>query len=509
MENTNKKRFWQGKTAIAAGVLVFVLAVGSIGLYAAFSHLFGTALTINSSFENFGDEFMQRLETTPLISAVRAAEALQDGVITADVGVRQAGFFGINADVSARLYSNAENAQSAMFLDAGFFGMNFDLRAFADENSLAIGSDAFLGEGNFGVFFDSFREDAQNFAGLMDWTQGDLDDIAGLLDTLAGQMAMLNSVGAEEEHNFQPYIMLINDFINEIEQERLSTNINGVDAERITLEITNDDLISLLTRLYNVIAADEQLRFILDTADARTAQQMAEWDQWWYEWSGEPIVRQSSFEVLLEEVQWVIDDIVEAEYDILITMHFYIGNGNRLVRWHLNAAGAYDIFSMTLDTGAHALDTWTLETSSVTTWRGETREETILIEWALENTGITYENTITITTDGWWNDTPHMGTLSSVWTPETGAFTLGFADERDSGSFSGLFFLEDDSMNLQFEDIVIDDITITIQIGAEAGATVPQANFINISQWDQDLIDQVERQISTLMLTMSLLGTIW
>ncbi|MCL2621283.1 MAG: hypothetical protein FWD97_10165 [Defluviitaleaceae bacterium] len=491
MENANKSRFWKSKAAITAFVLVFVLAAGAVGLH-AFNAWFGTALTINDSFENFGDEFVQRIETTPLTSIYRLSEAGHEGVITADVNVRQAGLFGINGDINARFYSSIENESFALMLNAAVMGMDFDARMFVDGDSVAIGSDAFLGDGNFGVFYDTFRTDAQNFFNLMDLTQRDLEDVAEVLDLMAEQFRnAFASLNEDGEHNIQPYLTMLNNFINSIEQDRLNTSVNGVSVERISLEIRNDDLVRLLSDLYDIIAEDNYIRLLMDARDAQ--------DPWMR-------AGNSSFEWMLEDLRYAVEELQDLDEEILITINFYIGNGNRLARLYLGVDVENDYVAIIMDMGTHALDTWTLEISNTQTFLQKETTETILVVWTLTDHAGTYENRITVTSPNWRGEMEAVA-FYSIWTPVGGDFTLGFENQwEDDMSFGGNLVITDDAMTLRFDDIVVDDVTISIEIGAEVGVALPQATFTNISEWDQDLIDHVEQQIAAFMFMASLLG---
>lgn len=479
MENYNKSRFWRSKAAITALVLTFVLVTGAVGLY-AFNAWFGTALTINDSVENWRDEFVQRIETTPLVAVDRLMRAANEGVIIADIGVRQDGVFGINGDAQVRFFSNVEDTNFALMLDATVMGMDFDARVFVDRDSLAIGSDAFLGEGNFGLFYDSFRTDAQNFFNLMGLSQRDLEDVAEFVDIIAEQLQNVFAL-EDTEHNIQPYLSMLNDFINSIEQERLNTVVNGISVERISLEIGNYDLVRLLNYVYDLVQDDSHIRLMFDAIDAQ--------DPWMHP-------EDSSFEWMLEDLRFAIIDLEDLEEEFLVTINFYVGSGNRLTRLYLGIDLEYEYIAIIMDMGAHALDTWTLELVSI--------YETILIEWTLDNHAGIYENRLTASSSAAY------GTILwlSTWEPTGGDFTLGFESDWDNGSisFDGNLLVTDSAMTMQFDDIVVGDVTISLVIGAEVGVAVPQATFTNISHWDQDLIDHVEQQIAAFLFMASLLG---
>ena len=114
------KKLGRGKTALLAAALVFTITAGSIAAYTI--SMFGTALTLSDAFENFTDEFVQRIETTPLSALSVLNKSMEEGLVTLNVSARENSFFGLNADLNARFYSDMHSMSYAMLFDANFMG---------------------------------------------------------------------------------------------------------------------------------------------------------------------------------------------------------------------------------------------------------------------------------------------------------------------------------------------------------------------------------------------------
>ena len=493
MENlATKKKFGKGKVAIVAAVLAVVLGAGTFGLY-AFTGLFGTALTINDAFENFGAELEERLETTPLVAFSRLIDAAHDGVISADVGFSQgSGLLSLNGNVSARLYSQYEQGEYALFLEGGALGINLDARMFIGSNSMAFGSDALLGTDNFGFNFDTFAEDAQSFFNAMDW---DIDHVVAELAYLVNELGSLSgSVSDDFDHNYQQYLLFLNNFINDSEQERLQTTVNGISVDRISLKFSNDDLVRFLNDLHEILTEDAQLRAIFDLQDLNNT---------WMQYS-----EFNSYDWLLQDLEWLIYDLKDLQDEFLITTNFYIDANGRMVQMYFGVDYLEEQLALTLNTGTHALDTWTLELEFVD---GEHNIYTVSAIWTIDYAYGYYNNTI-IATHYDLNNGAHDDaiTIFSNWNSTTGSMTLGgsFGDEEFSFD-EALLFVTYNSMSLYFRDIYIDGISINIEISTITGEPMPSSDFVNISEWTQEMFDDFYQQIQGILSAIDLLSMIF
>jgi hypothetical protein len=97
------------------------------------------------------------------------------------------------------------------------------------------------------------------------------------------------------------------------------------------------------------------------------------------------------------------------------------------------------------------------------------------------------------------NDRPVI--LTSLWSPDSGNFSLSYEDNwGTSGEITGIFTTDGDRFRLAFDDVGTPGMSsLTITISGQPGAQIRQIEFINIDQWDEGLLVAIEDMMWDLM----------
>jgi len=431
------------------------------------------------AFETLASESARRIEGSPFHVLSLLLQSLESG--TTNIGVSQGGTFGFGVELAllSNLHEDEFLLQAAVNA-MGVLRVETDLHVTYD--SLAIRVPLF--DDNFyGIRLSTLERDLQVFG-----------DVFGLPEEITEMFAsfseMMEAAAELEEIDYEefltPYMDVLSRFLNNLVLTAEDTNLAGVSVTRYEYVVTLEDLIALLRDLYATIAADENLRAIFEFYD----------NPMFYEEFG--IDYSEVFEDLLEELEWAIEEL-EFELEFMsfsINIAFYISDASRLMQITVGGEMAFDDeveefpFDIVINLGTSVYDTWSFYVT------GEFPEDSVRVYWYFLDDFTGYENSIFVHTTDFWG-TEEVYHLYTVWRPSTGRFHLRMTDGIwIDESFVGNF-LRDDSGNFTFEFTVADfDVIIS---GTPGIADIPYINFINIDQWDEELIDQVEAFIFEFM----------
>jgi len=471
-----KKAGWK----IIVPIAIVAFAIGYFASTAFFSSSsVSTALSVGAAFENFGDELSERIENSPFAAVMLLEDILEDGSLTVDfVHSSGQGFGMFDTRGSVTMLSHVETDETAFLMDVSVGGfLNVDLDIFLNTERLAARSNM-LGNTFYGITFETFRNDIHAFGPLIGLSNADMNELADIVEAFVESLD--NPMFTNPEEYIAPYLELLAKFAlswdMESRDDQITVGDSTVDVTVATFTITDSDLAAFLTDLHALLESDEALRSYINLQD-----------------SLQGFSSGSMYDEFLDEFQDVIEQFAETVSG-QITVELAISNDNRLINStktvNLDVDGTPINVTAVMDLGLSINDPWTLDVV-VGTPNVFIDDETFNMTWTYRELNNMLENRLAFGTD-----TETMVSLVSEWFPETGNFTLFYNDylNRDSGSFSGVLLLDDDDeFDLRFDENF--DIgggqSLAIIISGAVGANIEEIEYINLDQWDSDLIEMI------------------
>ena len=471
-----KKGLWW---KIAVPVAVVVIAAAAVYY---FVFLRNTANILNNAFTNFGEEITQRIDGTPLKAIGLLSETLKDGTVTVGFDYEDS-WSGSETSGKISLSSAYEDREFALAGNVKIFDgyweseQNVDFEAFMNKERMAFGS-KLINNNYYGFRYSTFRDDIEEFGYKANISRDIMDTLSDFVEMLD---EAINKTGNEKDSaSLDAYSTIIQNFIRTCEQtsERVDFDSGGatVKATRVDIIITKEDILQLLSDLYEQLDRDEELRESFKSLETY----------------GSMYTVGVNYNTLLRELSNAIDEL-DDNYSGTMTVSFYIGSGDRLLRYEFNTNirmyGERIRASVSFDFGASVTDRWTM--------RIDAEGETVRINWDYKERSSSIENTITVSAGS------GTVTLMSLYSPARGDFTLSYETKddygwSDRGEITGVFTEDSKGFTLSFDNLMgtDNDGILTIEITGEKGANIKQIDYINLDEWDKDLITDIENAFS-------------
>jgi len=426
---------------------------------------------IAPAFANLGSEVAHRLNATPLNVFSLLADSLRNG--TTNIDVRHGGPFGIRLE--ANLATNSQTRENHTQLGVNYMGfVRVDAEFFATPDSLAIRVPIF--DNNFyGVTFSTLEDDVTAFLNNIGIEPGDFTPIFEGLNMFLGDDGLeVDSLDSLEI--FQPYIDAFLQFISEFDFAAQDTEHAGVSVTRYEYSFTMQELFDFVEALFYLITADTAMLLYLEMFD---------------------IALFDVVDIFNDIMDAILSDAARTPRDLLnsnVVMAFYVCQNDRLMYFELQTYMQYVRTQTSVQTnigvdfGISVYCDWVLSVNTDT------------IVWSFSNMDNTYTNIITATILDSWTNRYATTIASSVWSTTTGDFAMSLLDEF--GTDTALYgqFTRDANGNftLRFSEDEL-DVVIT---GTPVTPNIPQANIINIDQWDMELVEDVLSFVFELMMLM-------
>ncbi|MCL2250152.1 MAG: zinc ribbon domain-containing protein [Oscillospiraceae bacterium] len=487
------------KIVLGVGIPVFAVTAAIIILFASgvFGGIVGTPLTGNftdilrinrdavpiaDAIDIMIEEADLRMETTPLQAIPALFETLEDGTLSVNFNLRDDSLWGFGgADGSVILRSDTRNSEFALEADFRMMGfINLDAAAFFNNERIAVGSSLF-GSDLYGITFSTFAEDFRIFGRAIGLRPAEIEDIIASVEVYLDDIYTAETDVSISILEVAQYAVVLSNFIRDLEfvSENSAIMVSGeqTNATRISTAINTSDLFALLTDLLEVAESDN--RFM----------------PWIFGdiFNGESNDSSQIFREALEDLR-----ALEAEVEIDFSFAFYIGQDGRLLRVVADIDYTEDDVSTysttTIGFGASYNDNWTLDVMIIDMWG----RSTVVLDWDIEETPQEYQHNLTISVGGALFT--ESVTLSSLWTPDTGRFTLSYLEHRwdDFGSISGTLDLGADTLTILLDDFELGfGQSLSLEIVSEHGANIPEIEYINLDQWDMVLMALIEDLLRT------------
>lgn len=451
----------------------------------------GSVLAVSRAIENLGAEVSERIATTPLQAIGMLAESLTYGTTT--VGFTYTGewedWTGVlhneTASGSFRLHSDVDNMDFALSGEISVEGEALDATVYLNTNRIAVGSS--LISQNLGINFGTLRQDIMDLGDMLGLPAQDIRELEDVFEIFDEAVNMLNTPFATVPFNAGAYMGLFFELFRAVEQisENVEIQAGGqpADVRRVAYTITAEALLSFLRDALDILEGDEAVASIFDMPGFEDGFGM-------------------SHRELMREMRTGLREMENelAGVTAQITIAFYIGGGDRLKRAELTGnidfEGETAGIQATLDFGGHATDTWRLD---ILLHEGR-NHFTLPFVWEIRTPSGRYINEISGTSPDGDNVT-----LSSDWNTSSGALVMGISLRDRWGTHhdevSGNFFVHEQGFRLGFTHEEAgagwrDEISF--YIGTERGANIGNIDFVNISQWDIYLFEEIFYEIEHL-----------
>ena len=466
-------RWW--KIAVPA---VLVAAAAAAVYY--FFILASPSDPVNRALANVGEEMAQRIDGSPLKALGMLTEVLADGTLSVSFDYTDRAV-SLSGDVSLS-YVVTENEYAAagdISIMHGYSELeqNIVFEAFLNPERIAFGSQL-IDNNYYGIKFSSFEEDIRAFAGA-----------AGIAYFLVEQITQGLSIIDEAMNGDSPnyldidtqrYESLFSDFYKRCDQtsERVNIDSGGqsIAVTKTEIVVTKAAIIGLLNDLLDAIENDENIRNYFSSLLTSTVD------------SG-PVLPGIGYGDMMNQLKMLVSafSIYYADSSI-ITLTLFIGDGDRIMLMELDADVTFMTervqFSASFDFGASVSDRWVFKV--------EAGGLTASIEWDYTENGASRENIITFSFDD------VKLALKSDWSTDSGDFTLAYSLDNGSwvqtGELSGVFLLDSNGFRLSL-DIPIGYYSsekLALDIKGEFGADIKQIDFINVDQWDIEVLYKLE-----------------
>jgi len=385
------------------------------------------------------------------------------------------------------LLSNLDDREFAIDADLNIYGDRIPFEAYINRDRIAMRSSR-IDNNFYGVRFSTIRNDITSFGNLVGLSNSEMDEFCDMIEMLESYITMGSSDSRGDEFDAGPYERLITKLISSVEiktgKERIDSAGSSVRCTKMELTIPEDAIIKFVSDFYDIFADDEWIKDQFLMTDNSYAHDMFG----------------TNMESLYRDMLSSLRDVArlfERDYSGDINLTFFIGRGNRLMRiegnWDIKSDNNRVRLTASLDLGSTINDRWTLNLGmSEGNNRGSVR-----IVWSYTEKSSTIENKLTITPSG-----GDPVTLTIVWSPSRGDFTLAYEDRYDELELTGYFKFDNRGFDLEIDDFYsLDNYdysyyysrpSLFVGISVNYSARIDQIQFINIDRWDQSFVDKVE-----------------
>ena len=433
------------------------------------------AVTVAKSLSNISNELEQRVHDTPLESIGILMDCLESGTVSANFNYSDSWS---STRGIVKLHSDEKRGEAVVEAEIRSDDIDLDIDVYVNREHAAMRVSQ-IDNNYYGITYDTFRDDFRSFANLLDLSRDEVNMIGDIVDMYANLMNM------GDDEIFEGYQEILEDFIKnaDVSSERVEINSGGdsVSVNKIEFTITAEMLVGLLEDLIDELENDENMRGMYDASiEAQSGM---------YGYFPGP-----TYDEIIRETRSELRDMSRnLSGDIIIG--FYIGSSNRLVRLEVNADIEYDRergeLEFSLDFGSSAKDLWVLEMNTYDDYSNSYFK----IEWEMNESSRGGGETVlrTITDQGWG---VYETSLILHWT-DRGLFTFSVVSDWDSlDIFSGTYDKTSDGFSLIVDDPFVNSYwgeSLMLDISAERRSNhIDDITFINVSEWDQSLIDKIE-----------------
>ena len=476
------KRRWMILAPALALLIILLLCLNSIITAISPSY------AVLRATKNTMVELNERLESSSLNFLMVLGECLQDGTVETQFSYDD-GYY-TQADGSIMLLNKSASKEYGLVTSLTINDVDVDLTTLFNNKRMAFQT-SLIDDQYYGITYDSFKSDLDQFARVADLDDELVDSLKQFYDYMtASSDNDITGMTAKYNELFESFVRELKPAVT---SEKIKSGHDTVSCKVVTYQITDEDIVRLFRDLQVMLEDDEDLRDYLYTAFE--AQSIGEDYSFGYYEDADDM-----YDDLLDGVDDIID-AMEDEMSGAIAISYYL-SGNTLVRWGLSGDPEIDNekleFECTIDFGKHpatndiecvfnAEDDYGSEYELELTFRTATQGDTITnaIELNADEDG--YDNTVSFVTE---------------WNKKTGFFETTIETDYDDYVIRGNLTFDKDGFKLVLDDI-LDDFyageNLELTFIAHKTVSIPDPQYVNMDQWDDDFLDDLEEGFEDLM----------
>ena len=476
------KKRWMILAPTLAVLIILFLSLNSI--IAAISPNY----SIMMASKNTMDQLDKRLDNSSLNFLQILSECFQSGSVKAEFSYDD-GYY-TEADGSIILMSNYAAEEYGFVTNMSVNDTDIDLTAVFDGKRLAFQT-SLIDDQFYGITYDTFIGDLDKFALEADLNEDIVDSVKELYDNLsASRNNDLTKIAEKYNELLESFVITLKPVVT---TEKISSGGETVSCKVVTYPITEDDLLRLLQDFRDMMDSDDALREYYYTINE--AQSMNQ-D---YIYGYDTMDPEEMYDDMLDDLDDIID-VIEDDYSGTINLSFYL-SGNKLVRFGLSGDPEMDgdelEFEAYVDFGKNA-DKNDIEI----VLQGETDYSEF--ELTISFRTVTQGNTITDSIELRMDEDGYDSTMSitTEWNRETGNFEAIIETYYDEFEISGNLTVDKDSFTFVLDDLLENayyDPDLDLTISAQRNAEIPSPDYINLDQWGEAFVSDLEQGVANLL----------
>lgn len=487
--NAKKKFPWWIVAIAATAVVALTLVFTWQALLMAIAPRAALSIAMSSTAKST----QQRYENAPSTVLSQGAEYLKDGKLSINADVNYAGEQ-VKAQVDFAI--NDEKKQTAVGAALSLRDQNMKANIYLDPDFAAVSADFFNNGTYYGVAFETFKEDIRQSIFGESLTETDIDQADQIIQTILD----FYTLDVDEEELAKPYKELIGKYIKELDMEKSSqsVSVDGKDynCSALTYHLSEEDIQNLLEDILETAQSDDQLKDLIFRDSISDL-------------SGTDL--EAEFEDAIDEALDSISDVFKY-VDFSADMIFYVRN-NRVVALEMDTDIEVDEekvdlivevsfgLKATSDIVANITIKADGETGRIKLISQVTDEDNVYKETLTAEMKIPYEDNVEASFTTKWNRSSGKLTLSleAGADGETVEFDISCKLTKLEEGFELTVDHEDvEDLLAQFGDVELpEDLTFSVSIRCNKGAGITKPEYVNIRQWDTELLQQLQETLNS------------
>ncbi|MCL1842586.1 MAG: hypothetical protein FWF79_02115 [Defluviitaleaceae bacterium] len=482
----------------AVAVVLAVVFVMAVPVVASAEERWNMA-NVMEAFANLFEETSQRLDASPARMVGLIAESLTNGSTHLSLsaeGGRTDGW------LNAAFFSNAQARDFALLFEAqdqsSFFEDSIAFELYLNEERMALGMSLLnyylQGEYIFGFTFDNVLEEVMAFAQVLGFSP---EEILQEIE-LAREWARAINFAPPEIDLWMvlPYIGIFAEFLSTGEQTVESVELQFpdevIDVTRKGISFELKAVADLFNNLADRMERDTALRQIFESV---------------------PLIGFPRYDWIIEDLRWAAETFLHEEFveheELFLSL--YLSDNNRLVKAELvfffTDGVEMEMISIVADFERGANEMWAIAFSDTFQFAGMAEPTTsrTRLTWDMDTQGGAYVHSFSayeyFSRRGF--HTMHRNGAVISWNPVSGVFSITrstdnvYADvltgilRADGNGFTSSFAFTNAVRVWRDGGMQWLDETITIELSGVPGVRVPQIDFINIANLDEDFISRL------------------
>lgn len=470
--HTSKRRLWL-KIAIPAALLITAAAIF------VYSQRIAPLVAIRRAIANLGEEAANRIDKTPLGAAAMIPHIVKDGTAILDFSYRDQESKETSGVVS--LSSNIGERDFALSADLTRDGEAICAEAYINKERIAFRSRS-IDDRFFGFRYSTFHSDIKAFGELVGLEDRTIESLTSLIESVDEALNGSSGFDFSGERDTTGYRDAAIAFVKNLQVSSVGGRIDSggasISCRKIAITASDEALSRFLNALIDALESDEWLRQLYMSLAGAVL----------------PLLPVETPDDLYEDVLRNIRSFAgnfERGFSGSVTLTFFIGRGDRLLRMEACSGFLYDSaeyeITATLDLGASGADCWALDANV----SNRDNCSQYRIAWDYYERPSSVESVVSAVWD--CDELVHAITL---WTLDSGELSLSYKAGQDSWELPGVLLIGDGGFSLELHDAGLSNAgSLTARIDFANGAEISRIEYVNLDRWGDTLIPKLEALI--------------